>query len=596
MKKILVIAFLVVFSASAHAQFDWAEGLNDFFADFGRPNCANEGEIADKICCTGLHEQYSGYLGETICTEHYETQITQQSAQNTPTQISYPESEPVCYDDSYCQYAKSEGWKCDLVSNRCYSVGSSINPIAYYPIDEQNVQIPDKTIETEEQGLKNIIPVSYVETKSTLPLNRQKIHIKSPDIVFLPLNYNTGEDKQFQEEAMSQLDFFKKISPYSCQSLSKIAFLEAGKCSVSCSNSCCFHSTISCAIQNNYLFAKRIVGVIKSDNFQYSESVFHSKGGGCAFSFSPYMTSRVVNIVSKKSGYLVEELHLKLLAHELGHSFNLCHVYPTDPDKEEFACFNPGDACGFLCPNSADCISGVSNPTVDVMAYCGRVERYGPTGYNYIDVQCKKLLKQNTQKSMAVFTIFTKDNNIRFQSVHIGEADIEDDSSGSYRLVALDENKVLNSKNFDISFYLHEDVVNENGELHEEPIELNEVPVLLTIPYSPEIDKIKIEHNGQVLVAKDLSEIAGDGNMFAQTSEGNTQITALPEDIAEKQGIKTIHVAYEEKEGNLVYNIEGKKTELFLGFIPIDEHVTATYDSTGNLLNYHQKPWWEFWV
>ena len=83
------------------------------------------------------------------------------------------------------------------------------------------------------------------------------------------------------------------------------------------------------------------------------------------------------------------------------------------------------------------------------------------------------------------------------------------------------------------------------------------------------------------------------------------EVEKISHDVGGDQGTLVVSIAsgknkidkfwYEEKEGSLIYNIEGKKTELFLGFIPIDEHVTATYDNTGNLLNYHQKPWWQFW-
>ncbi|MBI2232972.1 MAG: hypothetical protein HYU56_03560 [Candidatus Aenigmarchaeota archaeon] len=669
--SLLIIASLFV--SITHAQFEWAEDLSerfdDFFSDFGRPNCAHEGEIADKTCCSGLHEQYNGYLGETICTEYRETQTNQQPTQQ-PYEANYPEPEAVCYDDDYCQYVKGEGWKCDLASNRCYSDGTS--PLDYSQGEQIGQTLTGSETTTENQvivadyiptsetlrklsctnkecgekfglhsicdtqksfcksfigvdeksfcssddecvnkyiygwicqnnkcrndiyvktGKYNCFPNSifygnyyckktfgqdyFCETESKICINK---YTPSADIVFVPLNYNTGDDMDFISVANSNLMYFEKITGQQCNF--KTAYIPAGKCTVKCNSSCCIAQAQHCAVENGYIFAKRIVGIIKT-GYTISQT-----GGGCALEPGNVLT------VQSNSKDVV-------FSHEIGHNFNFCHVFVDSADTPPFTrCQTPGYLCNAKCSNVPDCNLPINDRVRDVMSYCSSAQKFSPAAYNKLVSTCNKLSAsaEPTQEVIAAYITVSSDGTATVNSVHVGEAYLdEENDQGNYELVAFDGGRKISSEDFDVQFSLHGDLVDENGQMHSEPVELDEYNAVVQIPYSLDIDEIKIEHNGRVLVAKDLSDIAADGSMFAQTTEGNAQITALPEDIAEKQGIKTTNVAYEEKAGNLVYNVEGKKTELFLGFIPIDEHVTATYDSTGNLLDYYQKPWWQFW-
>ncbi len=111
-------------------------------------------------------------------------------------------------------------------------------------------------------------------------------------------------------------------------------------------------------------------------------------------------------------------------------------------------------------------------------------------------------------------------------------------------------------------------------------------------------DKIEFESKG-VLAGTNfpLTLDKTTGQLFVNTPSGPRLIRVLPDqasDIAQTAGVQTQIEKIEllESEGNLTFDIKGKKTGILLGLFPISAEVESKIDpSTGQILSVTQPRW-----
>lgn len=604
-----------------------------YVCDFSINECYYAG-TAEAVCNSGDRKcigsgvwecDYSGAytIPVATCLENEQCVESDNYAYCESTQRSYaPES--YCTSDPECEQQYGQGWLCDLETNQCYyapktekesisQASTATQPTIYCSETYQCSTLYGKNwvcdyrkgkcvysseCTSHDQCKKKygedwacnknnnicfIIPIcgddsqcddfgdEWVCNKKKYKCESIKQISKSFDIVFVPLNYEIEEDEEFQREALSQLQYFKQISPNTClSSFSNIAFIEAGKCEEKCFSACCLNQVLGCAVRNGYAFSKRVVGIIKGS------TELEKKFSGCAW--QPGRVSTVAPQIASTD----------TLSHELGHNFGTCHVYGIRP-----LCGVPKDACDNSCPNAEDCKLNVFSRIKDVMSYCPFRGGYGPVAYQYITSLCNRLASGTPQQLVGVYATISKDGIVTLNSMHLGY-DTLSEEEGNYLVSAFSDDGVLYQNDFNTQFSIHADVVGEDGKLYEEQLELDSVNTVAILPYSPEINRIEITDGfGRELLpdySDELTEIVSQGKLFYEGSQGSKLIRVLADDaklIAGVDEIKDIELT--EEDGEPVYAVRGNK---YFFVVPYEVEAVVSAED-GDLLAFN-KPWWAF--
>ncbi|MBS3055361.1 MAG: hypothetical protein J4452_02640 [Candidatus Aenigmarchaeota archaeon] len=171
---------------------------------------------------------------------------------------------------------------------------------------------------------------------------------KTYKLLFVPIDYSSGQAASFKASAQKVVDLFIKLSPLSeCrnpQSRVEAVFVEPGECSVSCPYlwPLCNDNVLACAKKSKYATVyNKVVGL-----FQRGPISCDGSGGMCIGAARDIPSDQSVTWAS----------YTNTVLHEIGHSQNLCHECDPSPLSNPNYCAMIGCACRGVgqdsyCPN-----------------------------------------------------------------------------------------------------------------------------------------------------------------------------------------------------------------------------------------------------
>lgn len=198
---------------------------------------------------------------------------------------------------------------------------------------------------------------------------KNQCQIKVYRIAFSPIHYGPNEFEAFKKDAAAVFDKWYSLSPFATCSDGRNRveplYIDPRDCQQSCYGICpgtgnCQDVALKCATDSQFgSVFDIVVGLCKGNS---CGDPLYPGTCGCAGGI-PAITS-VTNFGSNCNGLIGREV----AAHEIGHSFGLCHI----------------ELCGAFgniegCPNYGE----EKNP-IFVMDYCSPVSKYGPLAFDHL--------------------------------------------------------------------------------------------------------------------------------------------------------------------------------------------------------------------